>query len=201
MTVTRNERVSDMPKINLPDQVASLVPNLPHRLRQLRLEMGWSLDDLVPIVGVTQKGVVSNWEATNQRRRTPPITTLVILQRWYGVSLEYLIGLPDGERESVTVRNGKRALKDRLKTLPDLEELSPTERARFAVRHAAEVAPEAFFLDRTAACLGMKREDLDSLLTSREWTDTTVRHLAAFLGLKHEWFYTPDPVEVLNNAQ
>jgi transcriptional regulator with XRE-family HTH domain len=189
-----------MPKINSPEQVTTLVPNLPHRLKALRLEMGWSLDDLVPIVGVTQKGVISNWEATNQRRRTPPISTLVILQRWYGVSLDYLVGHPNAERESADVKVGKAALLKELRLAEGVAGASPSERARQALKLAFEVAPEAFFASRISAYLGLAPRDLDGLLTVDEWPDASLRRLASLLGLEAEWFYTDQPVQLLNRT-
>ncbi|HWI51286.1 MAG TPA: helix-turn-helix transcriptional regulator [Symbiobacteriaceae bacterium] len=189
-----------MPKINSPEQVTTLVPNLPHRLKELRLEMGWSLDDLVPIVGVTQKGVVSNWETTNQRRRTPPISTLVILQRWYGVSLDYLVGHPNAERESADVKLGKAAVREALLKAEGMTEAMPSERARYALRVAMEVAPEAFFLGRAAAYMGLKVLDLEGLLGAQEWPDVSIRRLASLLGLEAEWFYSDQPIRVLNRT-
>ncbi|HYF78718.1 MAG TPA: helix-turn-helix transcriptional regulator [Symbiobacteriaceae bacterium] len=189
-----------MPKINSPEQVTTLVPNLPHRLKELRLEMGWSLDDLVPVVGVTQKGVISNWEATNQRRRTPPISTLVILQRWYGVSLDYLVGHPKAERESADVKAGKAALRKELRQAQGVAEASPSERARRALRLAMDVAPEAFFLGRAAGYLGLRQDDLESLLNDRDWPDSSLRRLAWLLGLDAEWFYSEQPAQLLDRT-
>ena len=189
-----------MPKINSPEQVTTLVPNLPHRLKELRLEMGWSLDDLVPIVGVTQKGVISNWEATNQRRRTPPISTLVILQRWYGVSLDYLVGHPNAERESADVKVGKGAVRKELRHAEGMAGASPSERARLALRIAMGVAPEAFFLGRAAAYLGLRQDDLEKLLCDHDWPDASLRRLAWLLGLETEWFYSAHPAQVLDRT-
>lgn len=189
-----------MPKINSPEQVTTLVPNLPARLKELRLEMGWSLDDLVPIVGVTQKGVISNWEATNQRRRTPPISTMVILQRWYGVSLDYLVGHPKAERESADVKAGKADLRKALRQVAGVAEASPSERARLAVRVGLQVAPEAFFLGRVAAYLGITERDLEGMLDGGHWPDASLRRLASLFGLEAEWLYTDQPVQLLNRT-
>jgi transcriptional regulator with XRE-family HTH domain len=163
--------------------------------------MGWSLDDLVPIVGVTQKGVISNWEATNQRRRTPPITTLVILQRWYGVSLDYLVGHPDAERESPAVKAGRRLLRERLRMERGLSELDPSDRARRALQCAFEMESEAFFLGRAAACLSLAEEDLTELLSDGLWPEGLLERLAEFLGLDLSWFFAPDPVLALRATE
>lgn len=174
------------------------VPNLPKRLKELRLEMGWTLDDVANLVGVTQRGVVSNWEATNHRRRLPPIGTLLILQRWYGVSFDYLLGNPDAERDSPAVKVGRRLVRERLRRAEGLDMASPSDRARVAVAVATEVAPEAFFTDRIAARLNLTAGELTALQKSEVWADKKVEDLALLLGIKADWFYAPEPVEMLN---
>lgn len=174
-----------------------LVPTLPHRLRELRKEMGWSLDDVVQKVGVTQRGVVSNWEATNQRRRTPPLATLLELQRWYGVSLDYLVGTPHAERDSPAVKVAKRAVRQALAQLEGLETRSPSDRARVAVDIAAQVAPEVYFDDRLAACLLLHAADYAALREDRAWSDSSLERLAQLLGICRDWFYAPKPSKVL----
>lgn len=179
---------------------ADPVPNMPKRLRELRLEMGWTLDDVATVVGVTQRGVVSNWEATNHRRRIPELGTLLILQRWYGVSMDYLIGHPDAERESPSVKHGRRLLRERLRTVEGLGVASPSDRAQIAVRAAQVVAPEAFFLERMAAVMTTSVEDLEALLDGGTWPDQSLQVLGKLFGFAADWFYVPEPVQVLNSA-
>ena len=177
------------------------VPNLPKRLRELRQEMGWTLDDVANLVGVTQRGVVSNWEATNHRRRIPPIGTLLILQRWYGVSFDYLLGNPDAERDSPAVKTGRRLVRERLRRAEGLDMASPSDRARVAVAVATEVAQDAFFSDRIAAHLNVTADELAVLQLSEVWPDQQVEELAELLGIRGDWFYVPEPVEVLNTTE
>lgn len=169
---------------------ADPLPNLPQRLKELRLELGWTLEEVAERTGVTQRGVASNWEATNQRRRIPPITTLLILQRWYGVSMDYLLGLPGAERESAAVKTGRRLLHQHLRTLTELEKMTPSNRARRVLALAAELAPEAFFLKRVAAFLTLEMEDLLELIAGGLWPESLMVRLASFYGLKPEWFYS-----------
>lgn len=187
-----------MPRINKPEDVAVLLPNLPHRLRELRMEWGWTLDDIARITGVTQKGVASNWEATNQRRRTPPLTTLLVLQRWYGVSLDYLIGQPGAEYDSPAVKAGKAALRERLMALGSLYLVDPSERARLALRAAMEVAPEVFFLERIAAWIFWSVEDVLGLLKGGLCPDDALSRLAELFGIESAWFYALNPTLVPN---
>jgi len=170
----------------------SILPNLPHRLRELRQELGWSLDDVAVRVGVTQRGVVSNWEAVNQRRRTPPLTTLLSLQLWYGVSMDYLLGNPLAERDSPAVVAGKATLQAALRSSNVPEVISPSDRARLATELALQVAPEAFFSDRVAAWLAVAGEDFAIMMGSGVWADASLHRLAALLGIPATWFYSDD---------
>jgi transcriptional regulator with XRE-family HTH domain len=179
-----------------------LLPNLPRRLRELRQGLGWSLDDVAAVTGVTQRGVASNWEAINQRRRTPPLSTLLILQRWYGVSLDYMVGHPDAERDSPAVKVGKRLLRERLRSVQGLEQTTPSERARMALTYAMALAPEAFFLERAVAHLLVDTGELLELVKgSGVWADGVIVNLAAFLGIPEEWFYVLEPAAVLLAVQ
>jgi transcriptional regulator with XRE-family HTH domain len=177
------------------------VPNMPARLKELRQELGWTLGDVAERVGVTQRGVVSNWEATNQRHRIPDISNLLILQRWYGVSLDYLLGHPGAERESPVVKMGKMAVRVRLGSLPDLWLRSPTERARLASSIAIEEAPDAFFRDRLAVMLAVTEDDFAQLMTHDTWGDDQIERLADVLGLEKDSFYTPEPNTVLEISE
>lgn len=185
----------------MPTVDQDLLPMLPHRLRELRLEMGWSLDDVAHRVAVTQRGVVSNWEATNQRRRTPPLPTLLILQRWYGVSLDYLIGHPAAERDSPAVKAGRRALRAALRQVERVELLSPSDRARVALQEANRVAPEAFFDERIAALLLLSPEDYAALKEDRVWPDPALERLAQVLGNKRDWFFVRTPANILEHVE
>ncbi|MFZ5823877.1 MAG: helix-turn-helix domain-containing protein [Bacillota bacterium] len=177
------------------------VPGLPHRLKELRLELGWSLADVLEKVGVAQRGVVSNWEATNQRRRTPPLPTLLILQRWYGASLDYMIGHPDAERDSPAVKAGKQALRAALLQMKDLDRVPPSDRARLAIREAIRLKPEAFFDGRIAAYLLMTMKDYEALMADRVWSDTALARLSQLLGIHRDWFYMPQPAKVLEYVE
>lgn len=175
----------------------TILPSLPMRLRQLRQELGWSLADVAERLGVTQRAVVSNWEAVNQRRRIPDIENLLQLQRWYGVSMDYLLGQTDTDRESAMVRNGRQQLRAALRETTGLIMLTPSDRARLALNTALEQAPDVFFLERTAAFLFLAEEDVRERLREGTWPPDLVGRLASFLGLRREWFYAMDSSEVL----
>lgn len=176
------------------------VPLLPIRLRELRLEAGWSLKDVMDKTGVAQRAVVSNWEATNQRRRTPELSTLLILSRWYGASVDYMIGNQNARRDSAVVEDGKAALTGRLRAMNDLGLTTPSERARLAFQVALEVAPDAFFVERASMYVGLTVGELEALLQGGSWPDAALCSLAEFLGIQVEWFFASTPGQVVNGV-
>lgn len=165
---------------------------LPKRLRQLRLELAWTMEDVARVTAVAGRGVVSNWEATDGRRRTPPLLTLVTLAGWYGVSMDYLLGFPRAERDSAAVKQGKALLKERLrdeiKKLPRHEAL-PDARLRLAIALLQELAPDAFFLGRIAANLGMPEERLKAIMAGAIPADATIELFVRLVDVPRSWFY------------
>lgn len=163
---------------------------LPRRLKQLRLELGWNLDDVARAIQAASKGVVSNWETTSERRRIPPLGTLLALARWYGVSLDYLVGVRGAERDSAAVRQAKSVLKERFPTaIRTLEDATPTGRFRAAVGILQGAAPGAFFPARVAASLLLSESDLSELLSTRTVPDAVLERFARFADLPVSWFF------------
>lgn len=170
---------------------------LPKRIRQLRLELGWSMDDLARAVGAAGKGVVSNWEATTgERQRTPPLETLLAITRWYGVSLDYLVGVRGADRDSPLVKIGKAALRERFPTeVKRLTDGRPGARLRLAISILQEASPEAFFTGRIAANLLLTEERLRIVLEHGEVTGPLLESFARFADIPPAWFHLrPDDI-------
>ena len=169
---------------------------LPKRLKQLRLELGWSLDDLATAIGAASKGVVSNWEATNERQRVPPLGTLLALARWYGVSLDYLAGVKGADRDSAAVRIGKAALKERFPVeVKRLADAGFSARVRLAVSILQEASPDGFFTGRIAANLLMNEAELEEFLQQEVMAAPMLERFAHFAGIPPAWFYLrPDDI-------
>lgn len=70
------------------------------RLRQLREERQEKQDDIANAMG-TQQGMVSKWENGAVQ---PDIDMLIKLARYFGVSIDYLVGCSD-TRDPVTLRS------------------------------------------------------------------------------------------------
>lgn len=163
---------------------------LPKRLKQLRLELGWSLDDMAKAIGAANRGVVSNWEATNERQRIPPLGTLVALARWFGVSLDYLVGIEGADRDSAAVRIGKAALHSRFpEEVKRLPVPTPGARLRLAIAILQEAAPDGFFPPRIAANLLHTEESLQRLLEHDEVPGPVLDKFAGLAGMPAAWFY------------
>jgi len=163
---------------------------LPRRLKELRQELGWSLEDLAQAIQAGSKGVISNWEATTDRQRIPPLGTLLALARWYGVSLDYLVGLPGAERDSPGVRLGKAALRERFPLEAGRLELStPATRLRLCMEILQETAPEAFFTTRIAAQLLLTEERFQSMVETGNIPDSTLQRFASVVGIPVSWFF------------
>ncbi len=61
------------------------------RLKELRTEKGLSQTELSIKTGISQAGI-AKWESNT---RKPSVDCLVILSKFFGVTIEYLLGLED----------------------------------------------------------------------------------------------------------
>ena len=61
------------------------------RLKELRLELGLSQQELAGKVGLTHTAI-GLWE---QGKRTPNLDAVIALAKFFGVSLDYIAGLED----------------------------------------------------------------------------------------------------------
>ena len=59
------------------------------RLRELRLEKGLGQESLAAALGLSH-GIISLWE---NGLREPKLSNLVLLAKYFGVSIDYLAGL------------------------------------------------------------------------------------------------------------
>lgn len=160
----------------------------PRRLRQLRLELGWSLDDLARAIE-TGRGTVSNWEATTERQREPSIGVLLALARWFGVSMDYLFAVPGADRDSPQVRQAKARVRERfVREVKSLSVPTSGRRFRMAVTILQEEAPEAYWPARIAAHLLLPLETYELMLNQDGIPEAVVERFAHFAGLPPAWF-------------
>ena len=61
------------------------------RLKELRIEKGIGQVDLAKEVDVS-KGIISLWE---NGLREPKLSNLIVLATYFGVSIDYLVGIED----------------------------------------------------------------------------------------------------------
>lgn len=67
------------------------LPIFSQRLKELRMEKAVGQVALAESIGVS-KAVVSMWETG---KREPSMTSLIALSNFYGVSIDYIVGLTD----------------------------------------------------------------------------------------------------------
>lgn len=67
-----------------------IVSTMSKRVRSLRAERGWSLDEVAAAAGMSKSYV---WEIEKGRNSNPTIETTVKLARAFGVSVDYITGL------------------------------------------------------------------------------------------------------------
>ena len=67
------------------------LPIFSQRLKELRMERSVGQVALAESIGVS-KAVVSMWETG---KREPAMTSLIALANFYGVSIDYIVGLTD----------------------------------------------------------------------------------------------------------
>lgn len=65
--------------------------NFSKRLRELRVEKNLSQSELAKLIGVTQSGI-AKWETGV---REPSIDVLISLSKFFGYSLDYIVGIED----------------------------------------------------------------------------------------------------------
>lgn len=70
---------------------AEELPIFSQRLKELRMERSLGQVALAESIGVS-KAVVSMWETG---KREPSMTSLIALANFYGVSIDYIVGLTD----------------------------------------------------------------------------------------------------------
>ena len=70
---------------------AEALPIFSQRLKELRMERSLGQVALAESIGVS-KAVVSMWETG---KREPSMTSLIALANFYGVSIDYIVGLTD----------------------------------------------------------------------------------------------------------
>ena len=70
---------------------AEALPIFSQRLKELRMERSLGQVALAESIGVS-KAVVSMWETG---KREPSMTSIIALSNFYGVSIDYIVGLTD----------------------------------------------------------------------------------------------------------
>ena len=92
------------------------------RIKQLRMErnesqkeFGAHLSELMGNAILIAAATVSCWETG---RKTPPLSTIIWIQRYFGVSLDYIVGLSDDKRIGLAGKDPDRTKIDKTLEIP-----------------------------------------------------------------------------------
>jgi transcriptional regulator with XRE-family HTH domain len=143
-----------------------------------------SLDQLAVLCGLSGRGASGAWESGAS---SPDLSMLLLLADFYGVTLDYLFGLENAQRDSVVLRQAKAALAGRL-TGVDWTRLSIAERMRETWHAARQVAPFAFPPGRIAGLIGgLEPESFTALVNAAMHpSPVVINRFAWALGLPEQ---------------
>lgn len=163
-------------------------PRLVQRLRELRTEHGLSLDQVATACGLSGRGATGAWESGIS---TPDPPTLMLLADLYGVTLDYLFGAPEAQRDSIMLQNAKAALTTRLQGV-DWRSLTVPERLREAWLAVQEAGPHAFPPLRIGGLIGgLEPESFAALVSAQIQPSTVViGRFAWALGISEQLLLT-----------
>jgi transcriptional regulator with XRE-family HTH domain len=98
-----------------------------NRIKELRISKGMKQDELGRRCGVKQ-GAVSTWETGASN---PKPEAMQIMCELFGVSLGYLMGIEDEEKEEESIENIRYALSGEIRDLTEDEERDILDYVRF----------------------------------------------------------------------
>lgn len=122
---------------------------------------------------------------------TPDVAMMMLLADLYGVTLDYMCGVPEAQRDSMTLRNAKTALNARLAGV-DWRGLTVPERLREAWTLAQETSPYAFPPLRIAGLVGSVEPESFAALTNAKVQPSAVviNRFAWALGISDQLLLT-----------
>lgn len=161
------------------------------RLRQLREGFGLVLQDVADLFG-TSRNVPSQWEGG---QREPSYEHLVRLADFYGVTVDWLLGRKEAEKDSAHVKQIKSQLHEYLRLrAAALVNTTPGERMRNAVEFLASQDKVMFSVERIALQLLIQPEVLTDMVYGQGMvTPPVIQRFAQFVNLPELWFYQPAP--------
>jgi transcriptional regulator with XRE-family HTH domain len=161
------------------------------RLRHLRESYGLVQQDVANLFS-TSRNVPSQWESG---AREPSLVNILKLADYYGVTVDWLLGIPDAERDSPVVRRVKRELGDYLRLRePFLKYTGPGERLQLAVGFLCEQDPDHFSVEGIARYLTITPDTFAAMMNGQAMvTGPVIQRFSVFANLPEVWFWQPEP--------
>jgi transcriptional regulator with XRE-family HTH domain len=161
------------------------------RLRQLREAFGLVLQDVADLFS-TNRNVPSQWEGGT---REPSYEHLLRLADFYGVTVDWLLGRENAEKDSARVKRVKSQLHDYLRLREAaLTNTPPGVRLRTAAEFLSSQDPTMFSTDRIARQLLITPEIFEEMVYGQAMvTGPVIQRFAEFVNLLEVWFYKPVP--------
>ncbi|HWI52132.1 MAG TPA: helix-turn-helix transcriptional regulator [Symbiobacteriaceae bacterium] len=150
-----------------------------NRLREVRTERGLLQRDLEEALNL-RPGTVSQYE---RGLREPDFNLLVIMADRFEVSLDFLLGRPDAQRESPALAAARRQLQAALS-----EVAAGGLRLPLVLQLAEQVAPAQFGLQRLAERLTVPPGTISACRSGKgALPEPTLTQLARHLGIPAQW--------------
>jgi transcriptional regulator with XRE-family HTH domain len=161
------------------------------RLRQLRENYGLVQQDVADLFG-TNRNVVSQWESG---AREPSLEIILRLAEFYGVTVDWLLGVPNADKDSPDVRQIKRELGDYLRTKEhSLKYSGPSVRLKLAVDYLQERDSTRLSVERIAQAVNITHSTFVEMMEGRVMVSTPViQRFAEYAKLPELWFWQPEP--------
>ncbi|HLO02073.1 MAG TPA: helix-turn-helix transcriptional regulator [Symbiobacteriaceae bacterium] len=161
------------------------------RLRQLRENYGLVQQDVADLFE-TNRNVPSQWESG---AREPSLEIILDLAAFYGVTVDWLLGVPNADKDAPDVRQIKRELGDYLRLKePTLRYTGPEVRLKLAFSFLCERNPEQFSLDRIAQAVNITPSTFLEMMEGRvRVSGPVIQRFADYAKLPELWFWQPEP--------
>lgn len=161
------------------------------RLRQLRENYGLVQQDVADHFE-TKRNVVSQWESG---AREPSLENILKLATFYGVTVDWLLGVPNADKDAPDVRQIKRELGDYLRHKEhSLKYSGPEVRLKLAVDYLRERDSTQFTVERIAQAVNITPSTFLEMMEGRvRVSGPVIQRFADYAKLPELWFWQPEP--------
>lgn len=173
------------------DTENSIRHSLGLRLRQLRENYGLVQQDVADLFQ-TNRNVASQWESG---AREPSLENILRLTMFYGVTVDWLLGVPNADKDAPDVRQIKRELGDYLRLKEStLKRTGPEVRLKLAVDFLRERDSEQFAVERIAQAVNITPSTFEEMMEGRvRVSGPVIQRFADYAKLPELWFWQPEP--------